>query len=132
MRLLTLLVSVGISLAACAAHPLRTPDSIEQLCFGSEIPTWNVLDPKSALAFQLKAEIATLEALALSHGISRETIVVSPRQRHAAICRLGTLPSGKGCVAEKWNLFQDKYDRWFVEKHFVEACQVWEEIVITS
>jgi hypothetical protein len=132
MRLLTLLVSVGIALAACSSHPLRTPDSTEQLCFGYENPTWSVLDPKSALARELKAEIATFEALALREGISQETTVVSPRQRHAAICRIGTLPSGKGCVAEKWNLFQDKYDRWFVEKHFVEACQVWEEIVVTS
>jgi hypothetical protein len=132
MRILTILAAVLAGLSACGTNPVRGHESVEQLCFGDEYPRWHALDPQSNLALELMHAIRALEPLAQRQGISRETVLVSPRQRHASICRLGALPSGKGCVAEKWILFQDVYNRWFVDKHFAEACQEWEEIVVTS
>jgi hypothetical protein len=133
MRLHILLAGGLIALAACSANPVRGPDSAEYLCFGFfEEPRWDALDPQSKLAAELRTVVAPDDLLAPSQVPPREVAIVSPRHRHAALCRLATLPNGKGCVAEKWYLYLDAYDRWFVSRHLAEACDVWEEIVVTS
>ena len=133
MRLQLLLVGGLIALAACSSNQTRGPDSAEYLCFGFfEEPKWDALDPQSKLAAELREVVAPYDRLAPSQVPPREVAIVSPRNRHAVLCHLATLPNGKGCVAEKWYLYLDAYDRWFVSRHLAEACNVWEEIVVTS
>jgi hypothetical protein len=132
MRAVTILALVSIVLTGCAASPARDLESVEWLCFGTEHSRWRALDLNSILALRLMEEASTYEPLQQRQEPPRAVILVSSRQRHAALCRLGRLPSGKGCVAEKWDLFLDRYDRWFTEKHFAEECYPSEEVVVTS
>jgi hypothetical protein len=97
-----------IVLAACTATPIRGPDSVEHLCFGFlENSKWSTLDSQSMLAAELKMLVTPYAQLVQRQSPPREVVIVSPRKRHAALCRLDTLPSGKGCVAEKWYLYLD-------------------------
>jgi len=133
LRLQAVLAGSLLVLTACGTNPVREPESTEYLCFGFvEHPGWSVLQSQSKLVSELRTVVAPFDPLAQSQAPSREVVIVSPRHRHAALCRLATLPSGKGCVAEKWYLYLDAHDQWFVSRHLAEACEVWEEIVVTS
>jgi hypothetical protein len=133
MRLQAVIAGSLMVLTACSTTPVRGPESAEHLCFGYfEHPRWNPLNSESKLVSELREVIEPFDRLAQSQVPPREVVIASARQHHAVFCRLATLPSGKGCIAEKWYLYQDVYDRWFVSRHLAEACEVWEEIVVTS
>jgi hypothetical protein len=132
MRLSATLAIVLTLATGCAATSTRDLESPEWLCFGTEHARWNALDLKSGLASQLMELAAIYEPLALREEPPRAVILVNSRGRHAVLCKLGQFPSRKGCVAEKWNLFLDRYDRWFSSGHFAEQCQSSEEVIVTS
>ena len=133
MRLHAIIVGSLVFMNGCSTIPNREPQSAEYLCFGFfEYPCWNAINSESKLFSELRDVIAPHDRLAQSQAPTREVVISSEWHRHAVFCSLATFPSGKGCIAEKWYLYQDAYDRWFVSRHVAEACEVWEEILITS